>query len=149
MSNQNKPSAADELHAYIAQNEAQQAAEQTGLAAQPIQTAPASQQVQTGVLGMTEAAQSASNAGQTAVIKKRKKGNNMGITAIVFASINLFFSLISLIYVSLISGQQGAGQAILFLLGGWMVTLYVNPLSLVFSGGLLLMCFIFSIVQFT
>lgn len=149
MSNQNKPSAADELHAYIAQNEVQQAAEQIGLAAQPIQPAPANQQSQTGASGMTGAAQNTSNAEQTAVIKKRKNGNGMGITAIVFASINLFFSLISLIYVSLISGQQEAGQVILFMLGGWMVTLYVNPLSLVLSGGLLLMCLIFSIVQLT
>lgn len=149
MSNQNKPSAADELHAYIAQNEAQQAAEQIGLAAQSIQPAPISQQSQTGASGMTGAAQNTSNAGQTDVIKKRKNGNSMGITAIVFASINLFFSLISLIYVSLISGQQEAGQVILFMLGGWMVTLYVNPLSLVLSGGVLLMCLIFSIVQLT
>ena len=75
MSNQNKPSAADELHAYIAQNEAQQAAEQIGLAAQSIQPAPISQQSQTGASGITRAAQNTSYAGQTAVIKNRKNGN--------------------------------------------------------------------------
>ncbi len=160
MSNQNKPSAADELHAYIAQNEAQQAAEQASQAAQPVQSASASQQVQTGTTGASSGqnlgatgtvgqAQSTSNAGQTVVAKKRKKGNGLGVTAIVFASINLFFALMSLIYVSLITGQQEAGQVILFVLGGWMVTLYVNPLALVLSGGVLLMCLIFSIVQLT
>lgn len=158
MSNQNKPSAADELHAYIAENEAQKAAEQIGQTAQSVQSAPASQQVQTGATGASSGqtlgatstvgqTQNISNAGQTVVAKKRKKGNGLGVTAIVFASINLLFSLISLIYVSLITGQQEAGQVILFVLGGWMVTLYVNPLALVLSGGVLLMCLIFAIVQ--